>query len=59
LVEKRCYSVKELQGMLQVSRQAVYTLLRAEEFRWVRVGGKYMISKKSFDAWLDGQEKGT
>lgn len=54
-IEKRCYSVKDLQEMLDVSRQCVYELLKKEEFRYFKIGGKYRISKKSFDEWLDHQ----
>jgi excisionase family DNA binding protein len=50
---KRCYTVKELQEILQISRPAVYDLLKRNEFKWVIVGGKYRISKKSFDEWFD------
>lgn len=52
-MEKRCYSVRELQQMLGVSRQCIYELLKKKEFRWFLLGGKYCISKKSFDEWLD------
>ena len=46
MAEKRCYTVKDLQEMLDVSRQ--------NEFRWIQLeGGGYRISKKSFDEWLD------
>ena len=31
----------------------VYELLKRNEFRWIQVGTKYRISKKSFDEWLD------
>lgn len=54
--EKRSYTVKELQEILQVSRPAVYELLKQKQFEWVVVGGKYRISKKSFDRWFDGDE---
>lgn len=54
--EKRCYTVKELQEILGVSRPTVYSLLKKNEFRWVQLGGgKYRIPKKSFDEWLDQQ----
>ena len=53
MAEKRCYTVKDLQDILGVSRPSVYDLLKKNEFRWILVGGKYRISKKSFDAWLD------
>lgn len=52
--EKRCYTVQELQEILGVSRPTVYGLLKRKEFRWIQLdGGKYRISKKSFDEWLD------
>ena len=55
--EKRCYTVKDLQEILGVSRPSVYDLLKKNEVRWILVGGKYRISKKSFDAWLDENEE--
>ena len=58
--EKRCYTVQELQEILGVSRPTIYNLLKKKEFRWIQLdGGKYRISKKSFDDWLDnlGQKK--
>ena len=52
--EKRCYTVQELQEILGVSRPTIYNLLKKKEFRWIQLdGGKYRISKKSFDDWLD------
>jgi excisionase family DNA binding protein len=51
--EKRCYTVQELQEILGVSRPTIYNLLKKKEFRWIQLdGGKYRISKKSFDDWL-------
>ena len=56
--EKRCYTVEELQTILSVSRPTVYSLLKRNEFRWFQIGGgKYRISKKSFDEWLDNQQE--
>ena len=52
--EKRCYSVSDLQEMLGISKPAVYELIKRKEFRWVMIGGRYKISKRSFDEWLDG-----
>ena len=52
--EKRCYTVEELQLILEVSRPTVYNLIRQKQFRAFQVaGGKWRISKKSFDEWLD------
>lgn len=56
MAEKRCYTVQELQEILGVSRPTVYNLLKRNKFRWIQLdGGKYRISKKSFDDWLDKQ----
>lgn len=52
--EKRCYSVRDLQEMLGISKPAVYELIKKKEFHWVMIGGRYKISKRSFDEWLDG-----
>ena len=51
--EKRCYTVKEIQDILSISRPTVYELLKKNEFRWIQIGTKSRISKKSFDGWLD------
>lgn len=51
---KRWYSVDELSEMLEISRQAIYSLLKRGELYAVKAGGKYFISSKGFDRWLDG-----
>ena len=53
--EKRCYTVKEIQTMLGISRPTAYDLLQETKFRWFKIGNKYRISKNSFDEWLDRQ----
>ena len=53
--EKRCYTVKELQEILGISRPTVYELLKMEVFSWVKIGTTYRISKNSFDKWFDEQ----
>lgn len=51
-------TVQELQEILGVSRPTIYNLLKKKEFRWIQLdGGKYRISKKSFDDWLDNLEQ--
>lgn len=32
--EKRCYTVAEIQEILGVGRQSVYSLLKRKEFSW-------------------------
>lgn len=56
-LEKRCYTVKEVQEILDVSRPSIYELLKLNLFSWVKIGTSYRISKKSFDEWLDGVEE--
>ena len=51
--DKRCYTVEDLQLILGISRPSVYKLIAEDAFRCVKVGGKYRISRKSFDEWLD------
>ena len=38
IAEKRCYTVKEVQEMLGISRPTVYELLKKNEFRWIQIG---------------------
>ena len=42
-MEKRCYKVKELQEIMGLSRASIYELLKRREFKWVVVGGKYIV----------------
>ena len=56
IAKKRCYTIKEIQSMLGISRPTAYALLQKREFRWFMIGNKYRISKNSFDDWLDKQE---
>lgn len=50
----RCYTVEDIMEILDISRPTVYSLIETQAFHAVRVGTKYRISRKSFDAWLDG-----
>ncbi len=51
--ENRCYTVQDLQNILGVGRKSVYSLLKRNEFRWIRVSAVYRIPKKSFNEWLE------
>jgi len=56
LPEKRTYTVQELQLILNVSRPTVYNLINQKVFQAFQINrGKWRISKKSFDAWLDAK----
>ncbi len=52
---KRCYSIEDIMAILEISRPTAYNLLAKKLFRSVKVGGKYRISKVSFNQWLDQQ----
>ena len=54
-MEKNYYTVKEIMAMLGISRPTVSSLLKQNQFRWLMLGGKYRISRKSFDEWLEGR----
>ena len=53
ILEKRTYTVEDIQVILGISRGTAYKLLEKKEFRWFKIGSTYRISKKSFDDWLD------
>ena len=52
---KRTYTVEEIQNILEIGRATAYRLIKKEYFKCVKIGGHIRISRKSFDAWLDGQ----
>ncbi len=54
-IEKRTYTVTEIQDILEIGRNAAYDIVRKGYFSSVRIGGIIRISKRSFDAWLDGK----
>lgn len=56
--EKRTYTVNEIQDILGVGKNAAYAAVKSGEFRVIKIGGSIRISKKSFDAWLDGLQGG-
>lgn len=55
ILDKRTYTVDEIQDILEISRPTAYGLVKKNLFHSVRVGGHIRISKHSFDAWLDAQ----
>ena len=53
---KKSYSVPEVQKMLKAERHTIYKLIKEGHFKAAFIGGKWRISKPSFDIWLDGKE---
>ncbi len=52
---KGCYTIKELQTILGISRASAYKLLDQQQFSWVKIGRVYRIPKSSFHTWLASQ----
>lgn len=50
---KKSYSVPEIQKILKVERHTVYKLIKEGHFKAAFIGGKWRISRLSFDLWLD------
>lgn len=55
IMEKRTYTVDEIQDILGISRPTAYGLVKKKLFHSVWIGGHIRISCRSFDAWLDEQ----
>ena len=52
--DKRVYTVKEIAQILGISKNAAYTFVNDENgFNTVRIGNRILVSRKSFDEWLD------
>ena len=43
-------------GILSIGKNTAYALVNSGVFHFVKVGGHYRISKKSFDRWLDNMD---
>lgn len=54
--EKRVYTVEEIMDILSIGKNTAYALVNSGVFHFVKVGGHYRISKKSFDRWLDNMD---
>lgn len=54
--EKRVYTVSEIMSILDISHCTAYALIKSGQFKSVKVGKGYRISKKSFDNWLNENE---
>ncbi len=51
--EKKCYTVDDIMGILNVGRKAVYSLIHRKAFPAIHIAGVgYRVPKDSFSAWL-------
>lgn len=49
---KKVYTVDEIQDILGIGLSTVYKLVKAGQFHSVKVGHRVLVSKRSFDEWL-------
>jgi hypothetical protein len=51
---KRVYTVREIMGILSISKNAAYNFIENNPpFKVFRVGSSYRIGKISFDQWFE------
>lgn len=53
-VSRATYTVPEVAELLGLSRATTYVLLRQGEIPARRIGCRWIIARRRFDAWLDG-----
>ncbi len=49
---KKVYTVDEIQEILGIGLSTTYKLIKQKKFHSVKVGQRVLVSKKSFDDWL-------
>ena len=55
--ETKVYTVKDIQEILLLSKNAVYALISdSPPFKVFKIGNTYRIPKGSFDKWLESQD---
>ncbi len=55
-IEKKVYTVDEITIMLDIGKRQAYELVKKNIFSTRKLGRKILISKKSFDEWLNGTQ---
>ena len=55
---KRFYTVKEIIGILGLSRVSVYRLVHEPEFPALRIGNRILVPVAGFEDWLAAQNMG-
>ncbi len=54
VVRRATYTVPEVAGLLGISRATAYAMLRQGEIPARQIGSRWIIPRRRFDAWLDG-----
>lgn len=58
-VEKQVYSVNDIMVLLGIGRTKADELVNSNCFRTLKVGGQIIVTKRSFDLWLNGADEET
>jgi excisionase family DNA binding protein len=54
--ERAVYTVQEVAHLLGLALGGTYTLIREGTIPAIKMGGRWVVPKKRFHAWLDGIE---
>jgi excisionase family DNA binding protein len=54
--ERAVYTVQEVAHLLGLALGGTYTLIREGTVPAIKVGGRWVVPRKRFHAWLDGVE---
>lgn len=46
-------TVKDLQVMFKIGRDKAYALMRSKGFPSIKIGGRYYVTQKALDEWLE------
>ena len=46
-------SVKELSERLHIGRDKAYSLMKSKSFPSIKLGGRYIVTAKALNEWLD------
>ena len=52
--DRRAFTPEEVAKLLGLHINSVYAMLKSGALPGIKAGRKWMISKRRFDAWLDG-----
>ena len=55
--EPKTYTVDDIAKILDIGRTSAYNFVKEGHFKIIRIGTTIRISRKSFDDWLDEQDK--
>ena len=46
-------TVKDLQNLLKIGHDKAYALMRSKGFPSIKIGGRYYVTQKALDEWLE------